>query len=193
MQELLFQFHVTTSALLETQKDVYVSVCQRCNVKPVFILLPKGQYMQQPMFTARIQSKNFSEAYCKIEGILKEFSDFPPIRIKAEVDAKNAHFFTNEATPQWQPYFEWHCKIQFVNTTVTKSLAVEHQAHLSENCLEEGKKFLTIRDYGSKEQFLEKTARLSKALQENDIPIIKEKFEYCIYDSKLELDSGWAE
>lgn len=193
MQELVFQFHVTTSTLLETQKDVYVSICQKCNVKPVFILLPKGKYIHQPMFTVLIQAPNFSKAYHEIEEILKEFSRFPPIRIKAEVDAKNAYFFPDMATAQWNPYFEWHCKIQFLNPIVTESLAGRHQAHLSENCLEEGKKFLTIRYYGSKEQFLEKTAQLSKALQENNIPIIKEKFEFCIYDSKLELDNGWAE
>lgn len=193
MQELLFQFHVTTSALLEAQKDTYLSICHKCNVKPVFIQLPKGQHMQQPMFTALIEGKSFSVAYEKVAEILKEFSSFPPVRIKAEVDPINDYLFTNITTSKWQPYYEWHCNIKFINPIITKSLAQTHRAHLSENSLEADAKFLTIRDYGSKELFLERTANLSNALQENHIPIIKEKFEYCIYDNKLELDKGWAE
>ena len=194
MSEILFQFHITTCVLSETQKIRYQEICKQYAVKPVFIILPKGQYIQQPMFTALIYGKYFDEAYQKSQYITDAFekAGFPAKRVKAEVFAENADLASIPDDSCFKPYFEWHCKVEADNLDLIKNLSRKFEGHVSENTLETGTKFITIREYGCKELFYSKASQLSQALKQNNIPIIKEKFEYCIYDSRLELDQGWA-
>ena len=188
-----FQFHITINDLVETNKNSFLILCKKNNVKPVLISLDKGKYIRQPMFTKVVENESFEQAFEEIEKVCKIFKEnnFKILRIKSEVPPENSENFKEKNS---KFYFEWHCKVSFEKKNLIEKLCYENNAHISKNSLEDEEctRFVTIREYNDKTIFYSNTKKLSDLFIENGIKIIKQKFEYCIYDNKIELDSGWA-
>lgn len=185
-----FQFHITVGSLRnEAEIHNFSSLCATENVKPLLIVLEKGDYIHQPMFTKVIEAPDFSIAQQQINQVIDTFvkNGFSIVRVKAEIPAEDYVF--QPPVGDFTPYFEWHCKVLL--TEAVKPVCLQHQAHLSLNSLDETR-FVTIREYGSKELFDSRTKACLESLTEKAVPVLKEKFEYCIYDSKTDLDKGWA-
>lgn len=197
MEEITFQFHITIYDLPKEKKENFLTLCTKEQVKPLLIVLPEGNYLKQPMFTKLIKNTNFETALFLAEQTAENFetAGFSVARIKAEVFSQESNLFQSMNFKNFQPYYEWHCKVKIEKEEETEQLCKEYSAHLSANSLEEdGKtKYITIREYNSEASFYEAVERFHQILSEKKIvTILKQKFEYCIYDSRLELDKGWA-
>lgn len=195
MEKIVFQFHITINDLPKEKKQDFLTICEKEDVKPLFIILPEGNYLKQPMFTKLIESTNFKTALSLAEQTVKNFeiSDFSIARIKAEVFSKDSSLFQAMDYNNFQPYYEWHCRVKIENEKETEQLCKKYNAHLSVNSLDEDKKikYITIREYESEALFYEAVNNFYQILLKKDIvTIIKQKFEYCIYDTRLELDKG---
>jgi len=62
MQTIEFQFHITFDNFSTDKKQDFINLCERENVKPVMIVLPKGDYVNQPMFTKLVSQETFAAA-----------------------------------------------------------------------------------------------------------------------------------
>lgn len=190
-----FEFHVTVNDLNRADKEAFVKLCQAKKLKPLMIVLDKGNYIQQPMFTGFIRSTSFHEANDKIEKIINKFqeSGFSIKRKKVETSPNEEEYFHHPLVKKSTPYFEWHGKVEIDDVTVVKNLCSDLGGHISRNSLNANGRvrFITIREYDSKENFYKRVNQLLSILEENDIEILKEIYELCIYDSREELDSGW--
>lgn len=196
MYNICFQFHITIADFELNQKDKFLSTCIKTNVKPLLIVLTKGTYINQPMFTALIKSDNFYDADMQSNKIINIFKaeNFEVVRKKIEIDPKDIVNLKEIPTCPSPPYFEWHCKINAYMSDALKHMCKENDGHVSENSLEnnENYKFITLREYATEHTFNYKVSKLVTILEVNNIKIIKQKFEYCIYDNKIELDKGWT-
>lgn len=183
---MLFQFHITTD-LIE-QKQPFLQLCAEKNVKPVLIELEKGDYIKQPMFTQLVETENFSQALGQVQHTIKAFerAGFVIRRVKVEINPDENQDYLAE-----QNYYEWHCKVKPNQMLQLKTLCEQHHAHLSLNTLYSGERFITIR-HTQKTTFYQWVQQMQTVLKQIGQPVIKEKFEYCIYDNFIELDKGWV-
>ena len=90
-------------------------------------------------------------------------------------------------------YFEWHCKINYTQIDELLELCQKHKVHLSLNSLrnESNIRFITLREFGTKQEFNLRILALSNDLRSGDWTILKQQSEYCIYDNNTFLDNGW--
>jgi hypothetical protein len=100
-------------------------------------------------------------------------------------------------------YFEFHVKVQLPLATVDYAqlgqLCTRHKAHLSRNALKQVDKdnehrFVTLRLY----HIGRATARgrfeaCVDDLEANNYTVISKMREYSVYDSNVQLDSGWID
>lgn len=190
-----FEFHVTVTNLHITEKEAFVKLCEAEQLKPLMIVLDKGNYINQPMFTGLIRSDSFQEADIVIEKIINKFQEngFTITRKKVETSPKEEEYFHQLLTKNSKPYFEWHGKVEVDNVSMVKNLCTPLGGHISRNSLNPNGRvrFITVREYESKEKFYRRVEKLLSILQVNKIEILKEVYELCIYDSREELDSGW--
>jgi len=189
-----YQFHITFDNFSTEKKQDFINLCLGENVKPVMIVLPKGDYVNQPMFTKLGAYDSFTIALDDVQETINAFTkaDYKLMRVKAEISPEHAESF-KIPQPDFKPYLEWHCKVIVDDIDVVESLCREFGGHLSRNTLDEAgrERFVTVRLY-DKVEFDKNVEVLLNELNKKEIKIIKEKFEYCVYDSKLELDRGWA-
>lgn len=194
--EFNFQFHVTIEDFSAEKRNFFIELCRKNEVKPLIISLPRGKYLKQPMFTKLLSNNQLENAIKEINKTADIFksNNFQPIRIKGEVNAEDYEHFNKIQTSKFKPYYEWHCKVEAQNIPLINELCMKYNGHLSKNSLEENenKKYITIREYKNKEKFYNSTSKMYDILLENNINIVKQKYEYCVYDNRLELDEGWA-
>jgi len=187
-----YQFHITFDNFAITKKQDFINLCLKENVKPVIIVLPKGDYINQPMFTKLVSHNHFDTAMDDVQETIDAFKDYKLMRVKAEISPEHAETFQ---IPQsgFEPYFEWHCKVIVEDLVLVESICQKFGGHLSRNTLDEAGKerFVTVR-LKEKAVFDKNVEVLLNELNNKGIKIIKQKFEYCVFDSKLELDRGWT-
>ncbi|OUQ88782.1 hypothetical protein B5G50_07650 [Brevibacillus brevis] len=190
-----FEFHVTFSDLQLDEKEAFIDLCQSQQVKPVMIVLDQGNYINQPMITGVITRADFQDANKEMEKIAAMFQNngFTIVRKKVEISPKEETYFYQPILKNSKPYFEWHGKVQVDDVAALRNLCEGHGGHISRNSLNvNGKvRFITVREYESPKQFYDRVEKIHTILQENQIGLIKEQYELCIYDSREELDSGW--
>ncbi|SFI85622.1 hypothetical protein [Thermoflavimicrobium dichotomicum] len=190
-----FEYHITVNDLTLADKEAFVELCKSEQVKPLMIVLDKGNHIHQPMFTGVIKSADFHEANKEIEKIVAKFKEngFTIMRKKVETPPKHEKYFHQPITKHFKPYFEWHGKVEVDDMAMVKNLCEGLGGHLSRNSLNPNGKvrFITVREYKSKEKFYERVQKIHSVLQANKIVVLKEQYELCIYDSREELDSGW--
>lgn len=183
-----FQIHVTTAPLAAEQKNDYAALCQKHQLKPLLILLAEGVSINQPMFTYLVEADDLAGAQESLKPILTDFAikGYPALRIKAEIDPNEEIVTQNSGL-----YYEWHCKIAAENLPIAQQLCQLHGGHLSQNALRNGERFITIREK-ERAVFYRQVTQMSNAVKQSPLKILKEKFEYCIYDNHQLLDKGWA-
>lgn len=193
--DITFQIHVTLKEVNLADKNRFLKICSDEQVKPLIIELPKGEHINQPMFTKLIQGISLEEALNSIKETAKVFekNEFVINRVKIEIAPENYHLFLNIKTKYFQPYYEWHCKVVVERNILLEELCRKYNAHLSLNSLDNDQtKYITIREFENKESFYNNVRNLETKILDGSWKIVKQKFEYCIYDSKLELDNGWV-
>jgi hypothetical protein len=190
-----FEFHITVQDLSPAERDAFIRLCQSEQVKPLMIVLDKGDYIRQPMFTGVIKRTDFHEANKEVDKIVTKFQEngFTIMRKKVETSPNEEQYFYQPLTKHSKPYFEWHGKIEVDDVAMVKNLCAGLGGHLSRNSLNvNGKvRFITVREYESKEKFYERVEKIHSVLKGNGIEFVKEQYELCIYDSREELDRGW--
>lgn len=190
-----FEIHITVNDLKIEEKESFIEFCKSEGVKPVMIVLDKGNHINQPMITTVIKRKDFQEAHKEVERLVTNFKNngFTVVRKKVEISPKETTYFHQPIVKNSTPYFEWHGKVEVDDVPMLKTLCAGHGGHISRNSLKaDGRlRFITVREYKGSEPFYERVEHIHRILDENGIELLKEEFELCIYDSREELDSGW--
>lgn len=190
-----FEVHITVDDVELAEKERFVAFCQSQGVKPVLIELDKGNHISQPMITALLQHPNFQEANEEVEKMATSLEEngFIVVRKKVEISPKETSYFFYPIVNS-TPYFEWHGKVEVDDVEQLKALCERKGGHISRNSLKkDGRlRFITVREYGGPEAFYETVNTIHEILTTNNIPLLKEEYELCIYDTREELDSGWV-
>ena len=191
----MFEIHITVNALTEKEIPDFVAFCHTIDVKPIIIELEEGQVAQQPMISKVYSGLNKGEVHQKITGLKKEFGNsiYQINRIKVEVPLD----FMDQGKPEFPEYkggyFEWHGKVECDDFQNLKNKFIHYKVHLSRNSLK-GKpnlRFLTFRGYANKNGFISAINKIKNRLDHENIKLVKEESEYCIYDSNKSIDQGW--
>ncbi|MGF1578974.1 MAG: hypothetical protein ACFCD0_06390 [Gemmataceae bacterium] len=130
-------------------------------------------------------------------------NDLPVVRVKVEAGPFNFEIPITDkdaADHDANNYFEHHIKLRRSESALQGQLlevCQHHNAHLSRNAfrqVEDGQeeRFVTLRTYNAgRTTSSQQLERLLGALRELNEQIIEYESEYCVYDSNLDLDSGW--
>ncbi len=190
---MTFQIHITLKEFDLNSKSQFLNLCEEEKVKPLIINLPQGNFITQPMFTKLVDTLTLEDALNISNHSIETFkqNNFSIARIKVEVQPENDYLFEYVKSDNFKPYYEWHCKIIVQREQLLEELCNKNNAHLSLNSLD-NTKYITIREYENKDKFYTDVKDFESKLLLGNWEIVKQKFEYCIYDSRLELDSGWA-
>ncbi len=192
---LLFEVHITTKTLIETEIPAFEQFCISINAKPIIIELSKGATAQQPMISKVFNCENGQDIHGEIQELVQLFeaANYPISRVKIEVPLEMAELATGIFPEKKGTYFEWHGKLTISNLEVIQQICKKENAHLSKNALKKDvhSKFITIRDYSSAKAIRNRVNELTKSIETVNHYFKKEEFEYCIYDSNENLDQGW--
>ena len=189
-----FEIHLTTTALPPAKLAGFVAACEHLSAKPLLIELARGTHPTQPMLSKVVQAPSLAAALAAATADAEYLHSchLPPTRAKLETRADCAFLATPANGPAFTPYFEWHGKVPYRQTTDLLALCEIHQAHLSVNALrgESATRFVTLREFGLAATFQARVARLVAELQ-TQWPLLKQESECCLYDSNQALDAGW--
>jgi hypothetical protein len=192
--EISFELHITTAPLPVKEVDDFFSFCKYYEAKPLLIELARGEYISQPMFNKIIYVTALNKALEAATEISEQLiiRNWRVQRLKIEIPAFHADQW-NGAEQRFEPYFEWHGKIQGRPTPELQMLCEQHRAHLSLNALKraENYRFITLREFGSRTIFEQRIKDIAASLASTGWPLIKEVSEYCVYDNNVYLDKGW--
>ncbi|UHA75193.1 hypothetical protein [Paenibacillus sp. 481] len=190
-----FEYHLTINDLKLDEKEAFMSICQSEQVKPLMIVLDQGHYITQPMITGVTQCADFQAANIEIERVATAFRNngFTIVRKKVEIPPQEEKYFYEPIVQHSKPYFEWHGKVEVDDVAKLKNCCASHGGHISRNSMNANGKvrFITVREYEGPAQFYSRVDQIHTILQQNNIELIKQQYELCIYDSREELDSGW--
>ncbi|OON98399.1 MAG: hypothetical protein ATN35_05275 [Epulopiscium sp. Nele67-Bin004] len=211
MESIEFQAHITTEKLTDTNK--YIQLCENNKVKPVLIKLDSGDYYDQPMYTQNFVAQNLKQALQEVEKtkIIFEQNGFKTVRTKLEIPPNSImEFFHASYGSKLEDfvqvmhncYLECHIKVKYDDLNILKQISNKVDFYLSQNDIELGYRFLSKRLYNT--QNLDSISQvllynlfdienLHSYLKQHNIEIVKEKFEYCVYDSRITLDKNWGQ
>ena len=194
-QTIPFELHLTFDKVSATNIEVFAARCEEEGGKAILIELARGDYQHQPMFTKVLYLANLPEALHAASQYDLSFkaNDFLVNRVKIEIPAQLTDSANWQLQPGFVPYFEWHGKIKYERPDELLQICTDHQVHLSLNALKNATatRFITLREYGARQQFETRLAQLIQALNQQGWPIYKQQAEYCVYDNNLILDQGW--
>lgn len=202
-----FEVHLTVLAPDKPRFARFQEWCRIRECKCVWIVLARGEHVEQPMATWRPQDTNLVQVMQEAEGCVVELNRIavPVVRVKVEAAPSNDEVPLNDADALVHAagnYFEHHVKLFRDKTAPREALVRACEpcgAHLSRNAFREAgagreERFVTIRSYGvgwlSSEQQLQ---HLLAVLQRLGEQIIEMESEYCVYDSNIGLDAGWLD
>ncbi len=195
IENIPFELHLTTNDLLNEEIPRFKNLCKKISGKPLIIELSRGKISKQPMFNKVIKCESPEQALKNAGDYVKEFikANFPVKRLKIEIPIEFSTCVNPLEHNLSQTYFEWHGKIKPEEIKQLSTLCLKHKVHLSRNSIkkEDSTKFLTLREYGTKETFQNRIENLIKDLEENTGTIYKNESEYCVYDNNIFLDEGW--
>jgi len=194
----MFEIHITTNTLKETEIEQFVKFCSSIEAKPILIELPEGNTMQQPMISKVYTDISEGGLKSKIDLLESKFKEqsYDVVRTKVEVPLDYINRGRREFPNYKGQYYEWHGKVEFEDFNKLQQIIGRFRfAHLSKNALkdESNRRFVTVRTYNNKRLFLSNVESVKKTLSQNKLHLIKDEFEYCIYDSNKSTDSGWMD
>lgn len=188
----LFEIHLTVTLPDDTSIQSFEALCRELDAKPLVIELARGQHTRQPMLSKTIATNGLTASIEYANNMAEKLvtAGYAVTRTKIEIPADDAVL---PPPAEFEPYFEWHGKIEYTNVAKLLGLCTEHKAHLSLNALknETGYRFITLREFGSKQVFELRIAGLLAALQLGGWTTGKQQREYCLYDNHTALDAGW--
>ena len=199
-----FEAHITIKAVNSELKQNFSLLCQKLNVKSVFIELPKGVTRCQ-MMTASYHHGAFKDVLQQINQIAEQIvnADFEVTRIKIEAMVSNQDIPISDIKAQKlskSNYFEFHVKAILSaseNLEALKKYCLQHNAHLSKNTFKkliDGKqeRFITMRIYGLGYKSAQtRFDNLILYLKSKGFKLSQQQREYTVYDTNLNLDNGW--
>lgn len=172
----------------------FTDFCGIHNAKAILIELAKGDFTHQPMLSKVAYAETLNQALSVGNMLSSQLQQggFEVKRLKIEIPANRAHELITSPSG-FSSYFEWHGKLSYTAPDDLIQLAVRHKAHLSFNALsgQSDTRFLTLREYGTEQLFRGRVQALVRGLSEGDWRILKQEFEYCVYDNNAFLDQGW--
>lgn len=194
----MFEIHITTKKLKETEVEQFVKFCSSIDAKPILIELAEGITMQQPMISKVYSEISAGELKNKIEILETKFKEqsYDVVRTKVEVPLDYINRGRREFPNYRGQYYEWHGKVEFEDLgKIQQVLSRFQNAHLSKNALKDqsNRRFVTVRSYNNKRLFLSNVDSIKKTIAQNGFQLIKDEYEYCIYDSNKTTDSGWMD
>lgn len=177
------------------ERDI-ANFCRNHNWKATHISLSKGNHPSQIMFTKRFHISK-DEMFKKVNeavDIIKEVYLMKVLRIKVEVPPWDVAVYDLAGK-----YFESHIKVLCRDGDLERITAFSEAqgGHVSRNAWkvrEDGlqERFLTLRGYGTGEEFDLQHLNVMLAMEEQKFDIIEEpEVEYVIYDDNFDLDKGW--
>jgi hypothetical protein len=198
----VYELHVTVSQSVDL--EAFKRFCYTAGIKALVIDLGANMPVQ-PMTCSRITG-SFSIAMLeskRLRDVLKQ-AGFEVTRVKLEAAPWNAGVPENDAQAKHSPsgnYFEHHTKLKLLknaNLRLLEALCATNQAHLSQNTFKvfaDGtqERLITQRHYGL--GFSSASLRFNaflEVLKSYGFNVQKTVSEYCVFDSNLELDAGWA-
>jgi hypothetical protein len=193
----MYEVHITINPIEDSEIERFISFCGSIAAKPILIELPKGQVVQQPMISKVFKSLKEGELNNQISILKSQFSNhsYDIARTKVEVPLEFINRGRREFPNYHGQYFEWHGKVEYEEIEQLKKSIRHLDAHISNNALKDNPKrrFVTVRGYQNKRFFLNKIDSTKKAIQREGLRLVKEEYEYCIYDSNKLTDSGWID
>ncbi|AYL95660.1 hypothetical protein [Mucilaginibacter celer] len=188
-----FEIHITVDTFALQQQQFFINLCLANNSKPLFIQLSKGDHVYQPMLGTVIMTNDITAALWLANMLSDKLAanNFMAKRLKIEIPAEYAGTLLLES--DFRKYFEWHAKVNYVNVDRLMQICAVHRAHLSSNSLknEDDLRFITLREFGTRQQFENRVQDIINTLLHEGWNIIKQESEYCIYDNNVFLDNGW--
>ncbi len=192
------ELHLTTFPFESHALSGFEDFCFENESKPLIIELERGESTIQPMLTKIIHADRLQEAieYGKVLVGKMQQANFGVSRLKIEIPySEYEHPLFISLDKEFSPYFEWHGKVEVTKERKARLLELceLHLVHLSINSLKKnkGQRFVTLREYGSSDQFANRVELLTEDLHQNAWEIFKPHYEYCVYDSNESLDVGW--
>lgn len=190
-----FEIHITTTDITEDQIDQFEAFCASIAAKPIIIELSKGQFYRQPMISKVVKCKDKQGLENEISSIQADFlsNGYQVVRTKIEVPPWHKEIVANYYQNESKTYYEWHGKVKLTDEPLICKICELYQARLSRNTLKNDPttKFITIRDYTDEQAVNTRIERLKEHLNTHQITMIKEEFEFCIFDSNEALDKDW--
>ena len=71
----MFEIHLTTTAILETNIPKFVEYCRQIQVKPIVIELEEGQTAQQPMISKVLSNVDAAQLHEVIDNLKARLED----------------------------------------------------------------------------------------------------------------------
>ena len=192
----MIEIHLTTKALTDAEIDQFVGFTHRYKFKPIIIELAEGQVQQQPMISHVVHTLDAGAFFKELDRVKQSFlaNGYPIQRVKVEVPLKYA-YLAEDLYPNYKGrYGEWHAKVRFRRIEDLMALKVSNAYfHISQNSLKGNPttRFVTFRHYSTLEQFENYVRPIRNSIQNKGLTILKEEFEYCIFDSNKSIDYGW--
>ncbi|QEL13588.1 hypothetical protein [Limnoglobus roseus] len=199
-----FEIHLTIRADNPADAGRFVGWCRGHGLKCVRIILARGQTADQPMATWRRPNTTLSAVVAEANRLAADANGagFAITRVKVEADPHTADVPITDADISDHPpenYFEHHVKLRRDSMAAQEGLLAiceGHAAHLSRNAFHDGgtveERFVTQRAYGvGRVTAAAQLDRLIADLREIGETVVEHEFEYCVYDSNLQLDAGW--
>jgi len=190
MQKQEYEVHLTANILDLIVYEKFKMNCRQLDAKSLEIILARGEHPQQIMFSKTAYTTSLAAILQDSEIWINLFeqNNIPIIRTKIEIP------FHGNTMMSDVYYYEWHGLIEFKQSDLElDNLCKLHQVHLSHNALKqhENYRFLTLREYQSRSNFVVRLALLKHELFSQNRKLIKERAECCIYDTNITLDRGW--
>ncbi len=193
----MYEVHITTKPIDKSQIDAFKSFCSSIHAKPILIELPAGQQQQQPMISKSFDALAPGQIHQEIAILESKFTvdTFEAVRTKVEVPLAFRHRAKEEFPYFHGQYFEWHGKVRVKKIERLKACLQYHKAHISQNALKDQRtsRFITIRGFGREFSFMNEVDQVKNTLIRNSFNILKEEYEYCVFDSNKSTDKGWSD
>ena len=199
-----FEVHLTVEISSDERMHKFRQWCQDRSLKAVEIVLDRGRHTHQPMATWR-------RAETTLEPVLDEANAFAAdaaahfevTRVKIEAAPDNEGVPVSDEESSSRPrenYFEHHIKLlrtPGASADALTAAVTPHGAHVSRNAFRQrddgrAERFVTLRSYAvGREASAGQLLRLLETLDSLGEEVVEFESEYCVYDSRIELDAGW--
>lgn len=175
------------------------------NAKNLDVALKKSKIIEDIF-----EQNGFKIIRVKLEINAEDLSKFYNI----DLNYRRAGFYS-EKFPEVDEnsYFECHIKVKYESDEVLNSLALKYGFYVSKNQIEPNVKYISVRMSAEKflgvhfdlniRNYLDRLSadffhsrvlnhHLLHNFKKYNIEIIKEKYEWCVYDSKFDMDKNWG-